>query len=305
MVVAVESAVRLLIVEDDLASAALLRELLAPLDAPRFDIDHVTTAQQACDVIARHDAVDLEALTRLQSCVSEIPVIILTSRADEATALQALSRGAEDYLLKGYVDASALIRSLRYAIERHRNVRDLAHLTKQLELANENLERLTLLDPLTDVLNRRGLQQALSREVTNLQRNGGDVAVLLVDIDDFKAVNERFGHAVGDVALKEIARRLQEAVRAVDHVGRLGGDEFMLLLPEADPAEVVRIAERVRLTLATTMIQHTSGAITLTACVAVVMLTAETPSVDELLSRMHELLSRCNSTKLTPTTPSD
>ena len=303
-VAADRDAVRLLIVEDDLASAALLRELLESLDRPRFAIRHVTTAQEACDVVEGRgadvvlldlglpDAVDLEALTRLQKCVSEIPVIILTSRADEAMALQALSYGAEDYLLKGHVDAATLIRSLRYAIERHRNVRDLAHVTKQLEVANESLERLTLLDPLTDVMNRRGLQQALSREIENLQRSLGEAAVLLVDIDDFKSVNKKLGHAVGDVALKEIARRLQAAVRAVDYVGRLGGDEFMLLLPDADPAEVVRIAERVRLTLATTIIQHSNGTITLTACVAAVMLTVETPSIDELLARMHELLLR-------------
>lgn len=304
MVSAVESDVRLLIVEDDVASAALLRELLEPVDSPRFAIRHVTTAREACEVLQRRgadvvlldlglpDAVELEALQRVRDCVSEIPVIILTSRADEAMALQALSWGAEDYLLKGYVDAAALIRSLRYAIERHRNVREMAHLTRQLEVANETLERLALLDPLTDVMNRRGLQQALSREIQNLQRSVGEVAVLLVDVDDFKSVNERLGHAVGDVALKEIARRLQTAVRAVDYVGRIGGDEFMLLLPDADAAEVVRIAERVRLTLATTIIQHSSGTVTLTACVAVVMLTVETPSIDELLSRMHELLTR-------------
>jgi diguanylate cyclase (GGDEF)-like protein len=304
MVSAIESDVRLLIVEDDVASATLLRELLESVESPRFAIRHVTTAREACEVLERRDAdvvlldlglpdaVDLEALKRVRDCVNEIPVIILTSRADEAMALQALGWGAEDYLLKGYVDAAALIRSLRYAIERHRNVRDLAQLTRQLELANENLERLALLDPLTDVMNRRGLQQALSREIQNLQRSVGEVAVLLVDIDDFKAVNERLGHAVGDVALKEIARRLQSAVRAVDYVGRIGGDEFMLLLPEADAAEVVRIAERVRLTLATTIIQHSNGTVTLTACVAVVMLTLETPSIDELLSRMHELLMR-------------
>lgn len=300
----IDSSVRLLIVEDDLSSAKLLCELLEPLDSPKFTIRHVTTAREACEILELRgadvvlldlglpDAVDLEALQRLRDCVSEIPVIVLTGRADEAMALQALSWGAEDYLLKGYVDAASLIRSLRYAIERHRNVRDLAHLTRQLEMANESLERLTLLDPLTDVMNRRGLQQALSREIRNLQRSVGEVAVLLVDVDDFKSVNERLGHAVGDVALKEIARRLQAAVRAVDYVGRLGGDEFMLLLPEADAAEVVRIAERVRLSLATTIIQHSSGTITLTACVAVVMLTVETPSIDELLSRMHELLMR-------------
>src|SRR5262245_11458701 len=175
--------IRLLIVEDDFATAKLLRELIEPLDSPRFEIRHVTTAAAASEIVERRDAdvvlldlglpdaAELEALTRLQKSVNEIPVIILTGRADEAVALEALSRGAEDYLLKGYVDASALIRSLRYAIERHRNVRDLAQLTRQLEQANENLHRLTVIDPLTEVLNRRGLQQALSREIRNLQAN--------------------------------------------------------------------------------------------------------------------------------------
>lgn len=296
---------RLLIVEDDLASARLLRNLLESTVSPHFETRHVSTAAEACDIVNRReadvvlldlglpDASDLEALVRLRDCVEEIPVVILTGNGDETTAIEALNHGAEDYLVKASVDRTALLRSIRYAIERHRNVRELARVKHQLESANESLERLTLLDPLTDLLNRRGLQQNLSREIARIARYGESVAALLVDIDDFKRINERLGHAVGDVALKELARRIRGSLRGVDCIGRLGGDEFMVLLPNAaDTAEVVRIAERVRLVIATTLIQHTTGTISLTASIAVLMLTVDTPSVDQLLARMHELLSR-------------
>ena len=296
---------RLLIVEDDLASARLLQSLLASIDAPHFETQHVSTAAEACDVLTRGDADvvlldlglpdarDLEALTRLRDCVHEIPVVILTGNGDEATAIEALNRGAEDYLVKATVDREGLVRSIRYAIERHRNIRELARMKHQLETANESLERMTLLDPLTDLLNRRGLQQTLSREISRIGRFGESVAVLLVDIDDFKQVNEKLGHAVGDVALKELARRIRGSVRGVDCIGRLGGDEFLVLLPNAsDTAEVVRVAERIRLIIATTIIQHTTGTVSLTASIAVLMLTVDTPSIDQLLARMHEFLSR-------------
>ena len=296
---------RLLIVEDDPASARLLQSLLEATDSPHFETRHVSTAREACEIVTAHgtdvvlldlglpDAHDLEALLRLRDCVDEIPVVILTGNGDESAALEALNHGAQDYLVKGRVDREALVRSLRYAIERHRNIRELGRVKHQLETANESLERMTLLDPLTDLLNRRGLQQTLSREVARIGRFGESVAVLLVDIDDFKQVNERLGHAVGDVALKELARRIRGCVRGVDCIGRLGGDEFMILLPNAaDTAEVVRVAERIRLVIATTIIQHTTGTVSLTASIAVLMLTVDTPSVDQLLARMHELLSR-------------
>jgi diguanylate cyclase (GGDEF)-like protein len=295
---------RLLVVEDDLRSANALRELLSGSSDPLFEIRHVTTAGAACDAIDHGDfdlvildlglpdATDLQALGRLETCLHEIPVIVLTGRGDETLAAEALHQGAEDYLLKGAIDYDSLLRSIRYAVERHRGVRDLARLKKELESANRDLERLTLVEPLTELLNRRGLQQALTREVQHLDRVDNATAVLVVDIDDFKTVNERHGHSVGDVVLKEIGRRLRGAVRAVDYVGRLGGDEFMLILPETDPSEVTRVAERIRLAVATGIIQHSTGTLTLTASIATLLLTRETPAVDQVLTRAHLLLSR-------------
>ncbi len=299
------SSIRLLIVEDDHATARLLRDLLESTASPPIETRHVASAAAACEVLERGDADvvlldlglpdarDLGALEQLQRCRTDIPLVILTGNADEKTAHEALNHGAEDYLVKATVDRAGLVRSIRYAIERHRNVRALESMKRELETANESLERMTMLDPLTDLQNRRGIQQALSQEIERVQRYGEAVAVLLIDIDDFKQINEKLGHAVGDVALKELARRIRGSVRGVDCIGRLGGDEFMLLLPNVgDTSEVVRIAERVRLLIATSIIQHTAGSISLTASIAVLMLTTDTPSVDQLLARMHELLSR-------------
>lgn len=294
----------MLIVEDDLASARLLCELLETSTDPWFALHHVTTAAEACAAVGRGDvdvvlldlglpdAKELQALMKLEECLHEIPVIVLTGHGDETLARDALHRGAEDYLLKGTVDRNSLLRAIRYAVERHRSVRDLTRVKRELESANQHLERLTLIEPLTELLNRRGLQQALSREIQALSRGTGRAAVLVVDLDDFKTINETLGHATGDVVLKEIGRRLRASVRAVDYVGRLGGDEFMLILPDTSPAEVGQVAERLRLFISTAIIQHSHGTVNVTTSIAAMLLTPDMPALDEVLSRAHLLLSQ-------------
>ena len=190
---------RLLIVEDDKQYASLLSELLNS-SLSDIEIARTGTLDEACRRIDRGgidlvlldlelpDADGLEALERLHDCINEIPVIVLTARTDEELALVALQNGAEDYLVKDSVDQRILVRSIRYALERHRGVRELGRVTRELQLANSALEKLTLIDPLTELLNRRGLQQALSREVKRVEREKIDVLVLLVDIDDFSGV---------------------------------------------------------------------------------------------------------------------
>jgi diguanylate cyclase (GGDEF)-like protein len=300
-------ALRLLLVEDDPASASSLRELLESTQAPRFTVRHVGSAAAACDAVAEGDidivildlglpdATDLEALTRIEQCIDEIPVIVLTGQNDERLVNDAFHHGAEDYLLKGTVDHDSLMRSIRYAVERHRGVRDLARVKKELESANRDLERLTLIEPLTELLNRRGLQQALSREVQHLGRGVTGAAAIVIDLDDFKQINDSLGHAAGDVVLKEIGRRLRASVRAVDYVGRLGGDEFMLILPETDPPEAARVAERIRIAISAAIIQHSTGGVTVTASIATLLVTTEMPAVDELLTRADDLLARAKS----------
>lgn len=112
--------------------------------------------------------------------------------------------------------------------------------------ASERLSRWALRDPLTDVLNRRGLEHLLIRETAAQERGQGPLIALLIDCDDFKRVNDRHGLATGDHVLRTLAQTLVEAVRSGDTVARVGGDEFLVLLPQTRTWEAVEIAERVR-----------------------------------------------------------
>jgi diguanylate cyclase (GGDEF)-like protein/PAS domain S-box-containing protein len=105
------------------------------------------------------------------------------------------------------------------------------------------LERLAVEDPLTGLLNRRGLLDELARTVARLRRYGGRGALLLLDLDRFKAVNDRLGHAAGDAVLVEVARLLRTRLRGSDAAGRLGGDEFAVVLPSARPQDAEEVAD--------------------------------------------------------------
>src|ERR1017187_10171473 len=99
-----------------------------------------------------------------------------------------------------------------------------------LRSMNERLEQLAMVDPLTGLLNRRGLQQVLSQEIRRAQRDRTTCFALLVDLDNFKRVNDTLGLTVGDMALTRIAEELRRCLPATDHASRIGGDEFVMLL---------------------------------------------------------------------------
>jgi diguanylate cyclase (GGDEF)-like protein len=110
--------------------------------------------------------------------------------------------------------------------------------------------RLSELDPLTGALNRRGLGNAIERETARIARYGGDLSVIVADVDRFKEINDRYGHSTGDEVLKSVATVFQSAVRAADSVARYGGDEFLVLMPETGPEDAQIARERVATALA-------------------------------------------------------
>ncbi|MBI3318039.1 MAG: diguanylate cyclase [Candidatus Omnitrophica bacterium] len=168
----------------------------------------------------------------------------------------------------------------------------LASVTQELRKANNRLRRLALLDPLTELFNRRGLEQVLSREIHWAIRSESDLSAALIDLDDFKRFNDTLGHAVGDVILKETARRLKTALRATDHVARIGGDEFMVLLPQTRLDEGIRVAEKIRLSISETPITLSSGLVKVTASLGLVEIPHGELSTDALLSQAHSMLYR-------------
>jgi diguanylate cyclase (GGDEF)-like protein len=151
---------------------------------------------------------------------------------------------------------------------------------KQAQL---NLHEQAIRDPLTQLLNRRGLQTLLAAEVSRARRTGSPLSAILLDCDNFKGVNDTHGHATGDVVLREIAKRLCDGLRPEDVISRLGGDEFLVLLPETNISEAYRVAERLRITFSAIPVAVSHGPIQVTLSLSVVEMDEEVAGIDDLL----------------------
>jgi diguanylate cyclase (GGDEF)-like protein/PAS domain S-box-containing protein len=151
------------------------------------------------------------------------------------------------------------------------------------------MERLAMVDPLTDVPNRRYLEMALSSRLAEVRRYGMELAVAVVDLDDFKDVNDRFGHGIGDAVLRMVATALVANERAEDVVARLGGDEFVVLLQHADADSARTICERLRMLIEGSMLEQDGIAVGVTASFGVTTVTAA-DDVVSVMRRADELL---------------
>jgi len=157
-------------------------------------------------------------------------------------------------------------------------------LKQELESAKEQLERLANVDFLTEVLNLRGLEQVLKAEDNRAHRSGGHLIAMIINCDNFTKVNEACGHVTGDIILKEVARRIKGTLRPSDHVARVGSDEFLVLLPETQLAYGMRVAERIRMTIADNPMRGPQDPLTLTASIGVANLPAKIASVSEVVT---------------------
>jgi diguanylate cyclase (GGDEF)-like protein len=151
--------------------------------------------------------------------------VVLSGLYDEDLALKAVKAGAQDFLIKGEADGGLVARSILYAMERKRS--------------EESIYRLAHYDGLTEVPNRRLLHDRLRQALARARRESRIAALLFLDLDQFKEINDTLGHAAGDLLLRAVARRLVECTRASDTVARLGGDEFAVVLPEVGHVEDV------------------------------------------------------------------
>jgi diguanylate cyclase (GGDEF)-like protein len=235
-----------LLVEDNDGDAELVSDYLSEIcgalvsQTSRVEDAARAMADQTYDFIISDltlpDAHGLDALRRLQPLAPNTPFIVLTGIDDEDLAVQAVQHGAQDYLVKGQIDAMLLRRTLRHARERKQTSNRLRDQTRH--------------DPLTGVANRAALRERIETTLARSRRRGVEFAVMFIDLDRFKAINDTCGHDIGDAVLCEIAERLRQALRTSDVVARLGGDEFAVFLddlwPDSRPLEV---AERIRRSL--------------------------------------------------------
>lgn len=242
-----------LMLEDSDIDALVLKRSVETASEGAFQVVRFTRLADACASLKTRDyavvlsdlslpdAEGLLAVSELSAVSPSTPVLVVSSADDEGQALRAVQNGAQDYLLKGKFDSEGVLRAIRYAIERkatEKRLSELAHYDQLTRLANRTL------------LNDR-LTQALSRS----SRSGKHVALLLVDLDHFKAANDTYGHELGDRLLVEVAERLTASTRQEDTVARIGGDEFAVLLEELDSREEARrVAQRILNAFATPVI---------------------------------------------------
>jgi diguanylate cyclase (GGDEF)-like protein len=216
--------------------------------------------------------------------LSAVPLIFLTGHADALVDDELMRQGAQDYLEKGHVDSEALGRAIRHAIARHR-------IRASLALSNANLEELARRDALTDLLNRRGLERSL-RELTRAVHTP-QLVTLLVDCDDFRSINASHGHAVGDQLLVAVAKALRASTRSNDLVARVGGDEFLVVLPWSSPTEAMAVACRICEFARAAHVETPDGSLAkVTVSVGGAMVGPNHLEIASLLAATHEALQR-------------
>jgi len=243
--------IKALLVEDNDVDAQLTQDLLSEWSIEEFQITRAKTLGEGLALLSRErfdavlldlslpDAFGLPTVKQVHATSPTIPVVILSGVSDQSLALQAVQQGAQDYLVKGQGHPELLARAVRYAIERKR--------------FEEHLTYLAQYDHLTGLVNRTLFRDRLVQAMARSKRMQQPIGLMLLDLDRFKAVNDTFGHAMGDELLKAVSERLKACVREVDTVARMGGDEFTIILEGVSSDEnILVVAKRITESIATT-----------------------------------------------------
>jgi diguanylate cyclase (GGDEF)-like protein len=289
-----QKTIRILLIEDDEDDYLILRDFLFDIDNQgKYQLDWVQSYQEGITKIelAEHDIylVDhylgtesgLDLLQEAFRAGCQEPIIIITGRSDREIDEAALMAGATDYLVKGQINGQLLERSIRYALERNR-------LAKKVR-------ELAVRDPLTGLYNLRELMRFLNYELIKSRRYNHPFSLLMIDIDYFKVINDRYGHRFGDEVLQRVAKVILNNVRGCDLPARYGGDEFTIVLPETPARQGWQGAERLRkvvedLTIQITNKNGTSEEIKVTMSIGVAEFPYDANSVETLIEMSDQAL---------------
>jgi diguanylate cyclase (GGDEF)-like protein len=173
-----------------------------------------------------------------------VPVIILSVKSDLDSKVAGLRIGADDFLAKPFAEAEILARCAAMLRIKHLQER-LRDVQRRLEEQSRKLEEQSVTDALTGLKNRRFFDERLQEEFKRAQRYGDFLSLIMIDLDHFKAVNDRFGHPAGDMVLREAAALIRKSIRDPDICARYGGEEFAVILPKTHMSGALAVAERV------------------------------------------------------------
>jgi diguanylate cyclase (GGDEF)-like protein len=184
------------------------------------------------------DGIDLCHALKSSATPFQRYIVMLTADGSESAVVESFDRGADDYMTKP-VSIPELLARVRAGLR-------IVDLQKKLILSNRTLVTLSNTDSLTGLCNRRSFQGELKKAFAQAQRYERPLALIMVDIDHFKRVNDAHGHLVGDDVLEEFGGRIQEQLRKTDIACRFGGEEFAVILPETQLMQAVQVAEKIR-----------------------------------------------------------
>lgn len=242
--------IHVLLIEDNPGDTRLVKEMLMDLSLMNYfegytfkltPCDRLNSALSLLDIetfdivlvdLSLPDSQGLDTVRAVCRIAPNLPIIVLSGQTETTTATLAVQEGAQDYLLKGRIDGQLLARSIRYAIERKK---------KDIQL-----QQLASFDPLTKLANRTLFAQRFAQSIAMAKRHQWTMAVLFVDLDHFKLINDNLSHKVGDLVLQTVASRLTANLQANDIIARMGGDEFVVILQKINDAlSAGKVAKRI------------------------------------------------------------
>jgi diguanylate cyclase (GGDEF)-like protein len=233
---------RVLVIDDDRLQFRLVQQHFKNFQRGSYELDWsetfddglarlLTGVYAVCLLDYRLGGKDgLQLIREAAEAGCRTPIVFLTAESSDNVDIQAMEAGALDYLVKGEISPRTLERSLRYALK--------------LGETLEALRRIATRDELTGLLNRREYDRVLAEEEDRADRFGNSLALVIIDLDRFKSINDLHGHPAGDAVLREVARRISGVIRTVDRAARIGGEEFALILVQTDRASALEVARR-------------------------------------------------------------
>jgi diguanylate cyclase (GGDEF)-like protein len=269
----------ILIVDDIPQNLQVIGDILEDVG---YETTFATSGEQALEraKIAHPDLILLDLMmpemNGLQVCehiksdpkLAVITIIFLTASNEKNHLIQAFNLGAVDYITKPF-NPQELLSRVRTHLELKSTRDQLKEALQQQFKLTQELEKLATIDALTQVWNRRQLLQIGQHEINRAKRYNRDLSVLMIDIDHFKKINDTYGHGVGDEVLKTVAQTMLKSIRIADRLGRFGGEEFVIFLPESDSKGANHLAERIRKIIANLIISAPDVDFSLTVSIGV------------------------------------
>jgi two-component system, cell cycle response regulator len=264
---------KVLIAEDDAMSRRLLE---ASLERWQYQVVVARDGCEALDILQQPDPPKLAVLDWLMPRMDGLElckrirarqqeaytyIIVLTAKHQRSDVIAGLDAGADDYVIKPFAPDELRVRL--------RTGKRILYLQDQLIAARDALREQATHDSLTGLYNRAAILDILESELARKQRHGGALGLVLIDLDRFKQINDSYGHLVGDEVLREAAKAMRAISRPYDAIGRLGGEEFVVVLPGCEKTNALSHAERMRTAIASVSIPSNGGSVNVTASAGV------------------------------------